>query len=49
MKRKFTAADFSAEEKIRLLAGKDSWHTEDFGGRLYEVTVSDYLGGISIS
>ena len=41
MKRKYTAADFSAEEKIRLLAGKDSWHTEDFGGRLYEVTVSD--------
>lgn len=41
MKRKYKAADFSAEEKIKLLAGKDSWHTEDFGGRLYEVTVSD--------
>lgn len=41
MNKKYKATDFSAEEKIKLLAGKDCWHTEDFGGRLYEVTVSD--------
>lgn len=41
MNKKYKATDFSAEEKIKLLAGKDCWHTEDFGGRLYEVKVSD--------
>lgn len=41
MNKKYKATDFSAEEKIKLLAGKDSWHTEDFGGKVYEVTVSD--------
>ena len=38
---KYNAKDFTIDEKIRLLAAKDSWHTEDFGGRLYEVLVSD--------
>lgn len=38
---KHTPKDFTLEEKFRLLAGKDAWHTEDLGGKLYEVTVSD--------
>ena len=33
--------DFTAHEKIKLLAGQDTWHTEDFNGRLYKVKVSD--------
>lgn len=33
--------DFTVDEKIRLLAGKDFWHTEDFGGRIYCVSVAD--------
>lgn len=42
MKQKtYKASELSAEEKIKLLAGKDAWHTEDFGGKLYEATVSD--------
>lgn len=32
---------FTVEEKIKLLAGQDTWHTEDFSGRLYKVKVSD--------
>ncbi len=29
------------DEKMKLVAGKDFWHTEDFNGKLYMVTVSD--------
>ena len=36
----------SAEEKIRLLAGKDEWHTETLEGRLYEVTLTDGPMGV---
>lgn len=39
MKVKIT--DLSAEQKIKLLAGKDCWHTEDLDGKLYRVRVSD--------
>ncbi len=38
---RYTAKDFTLEEKLKLLSGKDNWHTEDLGGRLYEVSVSD--------
>ena len=38
---KYEVQNFTLDEKIRLLAAKDSWHTEDFDGRLYEVLVSD--------
>ena len=38
---KYDVKDFTIDEKIRLLAAKDRWHTADFGGRLYEVLVSD--------
>lgn len=39
MKLKIT--DLSVQEKIKLLAGQDCWHTEDLGGKLYKVRVSD--------
>jgi beta-glucosidase len=38
---KYDLSKFSIEEKVRLVAGKDSWHTEDLGGKVYKVTVSD--------
>lgn len=38
---KYDLKDFTIDEKIRLLAGKDFWHTEDFGGRIYCASVSD--------
>ena len=37
----YSVKDFTVEQKIKLLAGQDSWHTEDFGGKLYKVKVSD--------
>ncbi len=37
----YNIKDFSIDEKIKLLAGQDCWHTEDFGGRVYKVKVSD--------
>ncbi len=38
---KYDVKDFTIDEKIRLLAAKDRWHTADFDGKLYEVLVSD--------
>ena len=38
---KYDVKDFTIDEKIRLLAAKDRWHTADFGGRLYCPMVSD--------
>lgn len=38
---KYNLKDFTIEEKIRLLAAKNSWFTEDLDGKLYRVTVSD--------
>lgn len=37
----YNVKDFTIEEKIKLLAGQDSWNTEDFGGRIYKAKVSD--------
>ena len=37
----YSVKDFTVEQKIKLLAGQDTWHTEDFGGKLYKVKVSD--------
>lgn len=39
MEKKKTA--LSAEEKIRLLNGKDFWHTDDLDGKLPFITMSD--------
>ncbi|MBQ3571348.1 MAG: hypothetical protein IJA15_00815, partial [Clostridia bacterium] len=37
----YNLKDFTIEQKIKLLAGQDAWHTEDFGGKIYKVKVSD--------
>lgn len=34
-------SDLTIEEKLRLICGKGSWHTEDFGGKLPAVSMSD--------
>lgn len=31
----------STEEKLRLICGKDFWHTEDFNGKIPQIAVSD--------
>ena len=36
-----TAKQLTAEEKLRLICGKDCWHTEGLGGKLRELFVSD--------
>ncbi|MCM1236497.1 MAG: glycosyl hydrolase, partial [Ruminococcus flavefaciens] len=36
-----THKDLSYEEKIKLLCGRDFWHTEDLNGKLPAVRVSD--------
>lgn len=34
-------SDLTIEEKLRLICGKGAWHTEDFGGKLPAVFMSD--------
>ena len=41
-----TLKDLTAEEKLRLLCGKDQWHTCDFNGKLPYVRVTDASMGI---
>lgn len=38
---KYDLSTFTIEEKCRLLAGKDNWHTDDLDGKVYRVKVSD--------
>lgn len=38
---KYDLSKFTIEEKVKLLAGKDLWHTDDLGGKVYRVKVSD--------
>ena len=38
---KYDLAKFDIKEKVRLLAGLDIWHTDDLGGKVYKVKVSD--------
>ncbi|MBR3805851.1 MAG: glycoside hydrolase family 3 protein [Clostridia bacterium] len=38
---KYDLSKFTLEEKVRLVAGKDTWHTDDLGGKVYKVKVSD--------
>ncbi len=38
---KYDLSKFTIEEKCRLLAGKDTWHTDDLDGKVYRVKVSD--------
>lgn len=39
--KKITVNDLTAEEKLRLICAKGFWYTEDFGGKLPSVCVSD--------
>lgn len=41
-----TAKELTVEEKLRLICGKDMWHTEDFGGKLPFVSMSDGPVGV---
>ena len=36
-----TVKQLTAEEKLRLICGKGRWYTEDFGGKLPQIMVSD--------
>ena len=38
---KYDLSKFTAQEKVRLVAGKDTWHTDDLDGKVYKVKVSD--------
>lgn len=38
----------TAKEKLRLICGKDFWHTEDFGGKLPRLTVADGPVGLRV-
>ena len=38
----------TAKEKLRLVCGKDFWHTEDFGGKIPQVTVADGPVGLRV-
>lgn len=39
--KRLTVKDLTAEEKLRLICGKGFWNTEDLGGKLPSVAVSD--------
>lgn len=39
--KRLTVKDLTAEEKLRLICGKGFWNTDDLGGKLPTVTVSD--------
>lgn len=41
-----TVKELTIEQKLRLICGKDCWHTEDFGGELPYVRVTDASMGI---
>ena len=43
---KLTTKDLTIEEKLRLICGKDCWHTVDFGGKIPFVRVTDASMGV---
>ncbi|MBP5618716.1 MAG: glycoside hydrolase family 3 C-terminal domain-containing protein [Clostridia bacterium] len=43
----FDVKTLTTDEKLRLVMGKDGWHTEDLGGKLPTVTVSDATAGLN--
>ena len=43
----FDVKTLTSDEKLRLVMGKDSWHTEDLEGKLPTVTVSDATAGLN--
>ena len=38
--------ELTVEQKLRLICGKDNWHTEDFSGTLPSVTMADASMGV---
>ena len=40
--------ELTAEEKMRLICGKDFWHTDDLGGKLPQITVADGPVGLRV-
>lgn len=44
--KKITVKDLTAEEKLRFICAKGFWYTEDFGGKLPSVCVSDGPTGL---
>ncbi len=47
-KMKKTLKDLTTEEKLRLICGKDCWHTCDFDGKLPFVRVTDASMGVRL-
>ena len=43
---KLTTKDLTIEEKLRLICGKDCWHTVDFDGKIPFVRVTDASMGV---
>ncbi len=43
---KLTTKDLTIEEKLRLVCGKDCWHTVDLGGKIPFVRVTDASMGV---
>lgn len=43
---KYNLKDFSIEEKLKLLTGKDNWRLNDLGGKLPEVFLADGPHGL---
>ena len=43
---KLTTTDLTIEEKLRLVCGKDCWHTVDLGGKIPFVRVTDASMGV---
>lgn len=43
-----SAKELTAEEKMRLICGKDFWHTDDLGGKLPQITVADGPVGLRV-
>lgn len=43
-----TIKDLTVQEKLRLICGKDSWHTVDFGGKIPGVTMTDGPVGLRV-
>ena len=43
-----TVKDLTAAEKLRLICGKDFWHTEDLGGKIPAVKMADGPTGLRV-
>ena len=46
--KQITASDLTAEEKLRLICGKDFWHTVDLGGKIPAIKMADGPTGLRV-